>query len=344
MSKEDERRRRRSLLTIGGAAFAGIAALVAFFGVGSGDGRPTAVAAVSAPLEAAPADRASELLDPLDLQPLTENQAFAFNAAVPISSLPNPAAAPFLLHESDPVAYARALDCMTAAIYYEAGYEPDEGQRAVAQVVLNRLRHPVYPKSVCGVVFQGSERTTGCQFTFTCDGAITRAPDPAGWRRAQKVAAAALAGQVAKQVGYATHYHTLWVAPYWAPTLIKVAKISAHVFYRTSTRDSARLFAGSWSGNEPDMAAMTRLAAFVPLRTALLGTEATAQVDLPQPTLVVEPPAVLAPPVEIASAIVDLPAPVAPAATIAPPPPAAAGNSFFPSPNSKSRRSPLPQL
>ena len=342
MSDQDEqRRRKRSLLTISGAAFTGLAAILAFLGLAGGDGRPVAVAAVSIPLDASAARPAPELLDPLDLQPLTENQAFAFNAATPISSLPNPAAAPFLLPESDPIAYARALDCMTAAIYYEAGFEPDEGQAAVAQVVLNRLRHPVYPKTVCGVVFQGSERTTGCQFTFTCDGAITRAPDPAGWRRAAKVAAAALAGQVAQPVGYATHYHTLWVAPYWAPTLIKVAKISSHIFYRNSAQSSSRLFAGKWGGAEPDVAAMTRLAAFVPLRAAQLPVEATAALDLVPPPFAIEP-AVTAAPVEIASVAVDLPAPVESAAIVAPAAPAKAGNSFFPQPARAPRRAPLP--
>ncbi|MGJ3626051.1 cell wall hydrolase [Sphingomonas sp. MMS24-JH45] len=84
------------------------------------------------------------------------------------------------------------------------------------QVVLNRLRHPAFPKTVCGVVFQGAERSTGCQFTFTCDGALARQPSPLAWDRARKVAAAALAGAVYRPVGYATHYHTDWVVPYWS--------------------------------------------------------------------------------------------------------------------------------
>jgi len=71
----------------------------------------------------------------------------------------------------------RALTCLTQAVYYEAASEPDGGQRAVAQVVLNRVAHPAYPKTVCGVVYQGSERSTGCQFTFTCDGALARMPN-----------------------------------------------------------------------------------------------------------------------------------------------------------------------
>jgi len=91
---------------------------------------------------------------------------------------------------------SRALTCLTAAIYYEAASEPDDGQRAVAQVVLNRVAHPSYPNTVCGVVYQGSERDTGCQFTFTCDGALARKPSRYFWDRAEKVAREALAGYV----------------------------------------------------------------------------------------------------------------------------------------------------
>lgn len=126
----------------------------------------------------------------------------------------------------------RALSCLTAAIYYEAASEPDDGQRAVAQVVLNRMAHPAYPKSVCGVVFQGSERATGCQFTFTCDGALMRKPSRYFWSRAETVARAALGGYVYAPVGLATHYHTFAVHPYWADSLNFIGQIGAHRFYR----------------------------------------------------------------------------------------------------------------
>lgn len=126
----------------------------------------------------------------------------------------------------------RALQCLTAAIYYEAASEPDAGQRAVAQVVLNRVAHPSYPNTVCGVVYQGSERTTGCQFSFTCDGSLTRKPMRLFWQRAEDVARQALSGQVYAPVGLATHYHTIAVHPYWAPTLTPVGTIGAHRFYR----------------------------------------------------------------------------------------------------------------
>ena len=126
----------------------------------------------------------------------------------------------------------RALTCLTQAIYYEAASEPDAGQRAVAQVVLNRVAHPAYPKTVCGVVYQGSEKATGCQFTFTCDGALARAPNRLFWLRAESVARGALAGFVYAPVGLATHYHTIAVNPYWAPSLAYVGTIGAHRFYR----------------------------------------------------------------------------------------------------------------
>ncbi len=127
----------------------------------------------------------------------------------------------------------RALNCLTSAIYYEAGNEPTEGQRAVAQVVLNRVRHPAWPKSVCGVIYQGTERNDLlCQFTFGCDGAMARKPVAAKWARARQVAELALSGQPFAPVGLATHYHTLAVRPDWSSRLDPVAVVGAHIFYQ----------------------------------------------------------------------------------------------------------------
>ena len=126
----------------------------------------------------------------------------------------------------------RAVHCLTQAVYYEAATEPREGQEAVAQVVLNRLKHPAFPKSVCGVVFEGAERTTGCQFTFTCDGSLARPPVAWRWDAAERVAAAALAGRVANGVGASTHYHAVWMTPYWSASLVQTTRIGGHVFYR----------------------------------------------------------------------------------------------------------------
>ncbi|NBC35295.1 cell wall hydrolase [Novosphingobium sp. FSY-8] len=147
---------------------------------------------------------------------------------------------------------ARALQCLTAAIYYESASEPDGGQRAVAQVVLNRVAHPSFPNTVCGVVFQGSERNTGCQFSFTCDGALMRKPSRYFWDRAQKVAQAALAGYVYRPVGLATHYHTFAVHPYWADSLNFIGQIGAHRFYTMrGPAGTPAAFRVNYTGIEP---------------------------------------------------------------------------------------------
>ncbi|MBE7217159.1 MAG: cell wall hydrolase, partial [Caulobacteraceae bacterium] len=153
------------------------------------------------------------------------------NAAQPLDPALLNAARPFVLTGAA-ADRARALTCLTQAVYYEAASEPVEGQRAVAQVVLNRVRHPLFPHSVCGVVYQGASLATGCQFSFVCDGSMQRGHDAAGWALAQDVARAALAGSVQPEVGEATHYHATYVAPYWAPTVAKVAHIGLHIFYR----------------------------------------------------------------------------------------------------------------
>lgn len=141
-------------------------------------------------------------------------------------------AAPFSMRGASATDRVRALQCLTAAIYYEAGNEPDAGQRAVAQVILNRVRHPAFPATVCGVVYQGSERTSGCQFSYACDGSMAREPSRAGWARAMRVAGDMLSGQIQESVGTATHYHTYAVTPSWNRSLVMTAAIGAHFFHR----------------------------------------------------------------------------------------------------------------
>lgn len=167
---------------------------------------------------------------------LAPDQAIVVNQEIPLAVGPNPAAAAFLFNGSSTVR-AQAVECLASAVYYEAGSQSDDGERAVAQVVLNRVRHPAFPGSVCGVVYQGSNRVTGCQFTFACDGSLYRRPDAAGWRRAKAVAQAALSGQVYTPVGWATNYHADYVVPYWASSLAKSAVVGAHIFYH---------WGGSW--------------------------------------------------------------------------------------------------
>lgn len=129
------------------------------------------------------------------------------------------------------------LDCLAKAISYEAAQEPLAGRQAVAQVILNRTRHRAFPKTICGVVFQGSERRTGCQFSFTCDGSLRRALSRRTWEAALAIARQAMAGELPVTVGGATHYHADYVAPRWAPSLVRVGSIGAHIFYRFRRND-----------------------------------------------------------------------------------------------------------
>lgn len=185
----------------------------------------------------------------------------AENAPVTVDPVAGPAARALRIDNSE-VDRTRAIQCLTAAIYYEAASEPDAGQRAVAQVVLNRVAHPSYPKTVCGVVYQGSERSTGCQFSFTCDGALARAPNRLFWLRAENVARAALAGFVYTPVGLATHYHTIQIHPYWADSLAYVGTIGAHRFYRFGGRaGQPATFRFAYLGGEPAAAPHARDAA-----------------------------------------------------------------------------------
>lgn len=126
---------------------------------------------------------------------------------------------------------SRDLECLTQAVYYEARGETQAGQAAVAQVVLNRVRSPAFPKTVCGVVYQGAGRR-GCQFSFACNGAMRSGYEGRAWRRAQKIATRALSGFVMSEVGNATHFHTTGVAPAWGPRLVRVGQVGMHVFYR----------------------------------------------------------------------------------------------------------------
>jgi hypothetical protein len=150
------------------------------------------------------------------------------SASEAAASPAGPAAEPFVLTGPE---RAEAVHCLTTAIYYEAALEPRAGQEAVAQVVLNRVRHADYPKSVCGVVFQGADRP-GCQFSFACDGSMARPPVAWAWKQSRDVAEQALSGYVQKSVGLATHYHTSWVDAPWTSTVTRVAQIGQHIFFR----------------------------------------------------------------------------------------------------------------
>ena len=174
-----------------------------------------------------------DLASPPDLGVLAGAGADAerLNADLPVAGAPGEPPPPFrLIAAADE--HARALQCLTEAIYYEAALEPEAGQAAVAQVILNRVRHPAFPHSICGVIYQGAGSGAGCQFTYVCDGARARRPVPALWRRAEAVAERALDGAVAPGLGAAIAYHADYVFPRWAPTMAKITQIGAHIFYR----------------------------------------------------------------------------------------------------------------
>ncbi|HEV2817616.1 MAG TPA: cell wall hydrolase [Allosphingosinicella sp.] len=179
----------------------------------------------------------------------------AFLPAAP--ALASDAPEPFVA-SGDSAAFERSLQCLTEAVYYEARSQSDDGQRAVAQVVLNRVRHPAYPNSVCGVVYQGSERATGCQFTFTCDGSLGGGIEPYAWDRARRIAAAALRGSVYRPVGLATNYHTTAISPYWAPSLVPQITLGDHIFYRRPGSGTAEAFSQAAAADDPDWAPQPR--------------------------------------------------------------------------------------
>ena len=131
---------------------------------------------------------------------------------------------------------ARQENCLAQAIYYEARGESQRGQIAVAEVIMNRAKSGYYPNSVCGVVYQGSHRSTGCQFTFTCDGSINHRPRGRAWDRAQRVATAVMSGYTRPITQGATDYHTLAVNPVWNSGLVETTTIESHVFYRFPNR------------------------------------------------------------------------------------------------------------
>ena len=187
---------------------------------------------------------------------------FAYHVTTPLAPAGQPygqplldasAATPFINNSRTADDAQRSLDCLTAAVYYEARSEPVDGQRAVAQVVLNRVRNPAFPDSVCGVVYQGSDRSTGCQFTFTCDGSMAAPRDEEAWARSREVARAALAGDVDTDVGLATNYHADWMLPWWASSLDRVATIGSQIFYRwKGALGNALSFTQQYSGVEPE--------------------------------------------------------------------------------------------
>lgn len=257
------RRSRRAALPLSVAALLLLLVLIGFLLHRASSDHVSVKPAMPAPLPEA-------LARPNAFQPLTVEQAIQANNKLPFTQRRDDAARQFVLKTSGDDR-GRAVECLAQAVYYEAASEGSDGQRAVAQVVLNRLRHPGYPSSICGVVYQGSERVMGCQFTFTCDGSLLRRPNLAMFAAARQIAVEALAGRVFAPVGHATNYHADYVLPYWAASLDKQVKIGRHIFYRLKGGlGSSSAFGQRYAGREP---------AVVPQRTIILTGEALAQSD-----------------------------------------------------------------
>ncbi|MGA9583029.1 MAG: cell wall hydrolase [Allosphingosinicella sp.] len=236
--------------------------------------------------------------EPMVLRDVAPGEASRINASIPFSAEANPGAPSTVFRAASPGDQFRSLQCLAEAIYYEARSESEDGQRAVAQVVLNRVRHPAWPGSICGVVYQGPLRAGGgCQFTFTCDGALVRLPYGADWARARRLAAEALAGSVFAPVGLATNYHTHQVLPDWAFRLPKATVIGNHIFYRLNGAwGGAAAFNQAYRGREPSPA--TVMAARLPInlgqgtRAALAAPVNLASLPLPASPAYPVPPTV----------------------------------------------------
>lgn len=134
----------------------------------------------------------------------------------------------------------REQKCLAEGIYFEARGEIARGQAAVAQVILNRVRNPSFPNSVCGVVYQNRHWRNRCQFSFACDGIRDRITEPHMWQKAKDIAMATTAGKIwLDEVGSSTHYHATYVNPRWARSMKRLTRIGLHIFYRT--------YGGGWS-------------------------------------------------------------------------------------------------
>lgn len=132
-----------------------------------------------------------------------------------------------------PETLKRETQCLAEAVYFESRSEPEAGQAAVAQVVMNRVRSGLYPTTICGVVYQNRHRYKACQFSFACEGRSLAITEPGPWEAAKRVARAVLEGQsYNRDVGNSTHYHANYVAPYWSRKLKQTDKIGRHIFYR----------------------------------------------------------------------------------------------------------------
>lgn len=145
----------------------------------------------------------------------------------------------------------RERRCLAIAIYFEARGEPVNGQVAVGQVILNRVRSPLFPETICGVVYQG-QMNPGCQFSFTCDGKSDNPRNDGQWAQAQDIARRIMAGELwLPEVGYSTYYHANYVSPYWKGSMSKIDKIGRHIFYKKRNEQPYLVEASASEANMP---------------------------------------------------------------------------------------------
>ena len=294
---------------LGGMALALLA--IALLPIGKATMQPHAQEARLAPSPAAPSTRADVVAALRRVALPAGTGRFVPSSATGDGAKPNLALAAGDLQPASPFRFhgnatdrERAVQCLALTAWYEAG-DDAIAQRSVIQVVLNRVAHPAFPKSVCGVVFQGSERRTGCQFTFTCDGSmIRRQPSVAALARARALALSALAGAVDTSVLQATHYHADYVQPWWAPSLERLGIVGRHIFYR-------------WGGARGALAGRPKLAGeadpYALMATRPLDSDAGTALA---PSLPGEDPEALAPPLETLPTLAD---PLPPRVALPPP-------------------------
>ena len=126
------------------------------------------------------------------------------------------------------------FECLAQALYFEARGESVKGQFAVAEVILNRVDSGLYPRSICGVVKQGSRYA--CQFSYVCDGYSDQIRERAAYAQVAKVARLMIDGAPRDLTAGATHFRTGAVMPGWARKFTQTARIGAHYFHRQPMR------------------------------------------------------------------------------------------------------------
>ena len=174
----------------------------------------------------------------------------------------------------------RERRCLATAIYFEARGEPMRGQVAVAQVILNRVRSPIFPETICGVVYQG-QMQKGCQFSFACDGHTDNPRNNDQWALAQDIAKQITAGELwLPEVGYSTFYHANYVNPRWAGSMSMIDKIGRHIFYKKRNEEPyiVEAAAGEASAPEPAQASTTSMFSLTPalsLVSSVTGTSSS---------------------------------------------------------------------